>query len=439
MTRPKLSLVLSTLLVVAVLLLVAAPTALANAPTQTAVTATTTDILRLRSGPGTTYSITGRLPSGATVPVLGRSAASDWFQVTYSGLTGWVAASYCTVSGDLSAVPVTEPAAPAVLSATGVTAAAVQSLRIRAEPGFNGRTIGLLPAGLGVPVAGRNEANSWLQIIYNGAPGWVSAWYTVTSGDLNAAPVTVSQPPSPYGRSISAWEYHNTHYGQGTYVEMRPEWFEAQMRWLSENGYHGVSSEELVGYLNGAPLPPKSIVLTFDLGDRQLADYEQTVQILQRYGMHAIFFMVAGNIVDDCSTGWPCWEALQRWQASGTVSFGSHSINHRSYAYMTPEQVMQDLVGSKQILESHLGPILGFAYPYEATAPGIDQMLRAAGYLYSFGGNERADLSIHPFDPLWFNLPRLLPYSSGSMYPVLTARAPAGATFADVVTSNTSP
>ncbi len=443
MNMPRLSVIGRAVALAAILtLMTGLLTAKAQDP-QPTVVATTTDNMRLRAGPGTNFPQVGLIPPATALPVLGRNPASDWLYVEYRGTHGWIAGWFCDISGDLSSIPVQDVGqgqtqGQETPTAGTVLAVATRNVRIRSGPHISASALGVFPAGASTTVLGRNRANSWLQIEYGGRSGWVTAWFCTISGNLNDVPMTSSDAPYTSGRSITAWEYHDTHFSQEAGVKMRPEWFEDQLRWLAENGYHAVTSEELVGYLNGAELPARSIVLTFDLGDRQLADYEYTVSLLQKYHLHGIFFLVTNSIHDDCTLNWPCWDALARWQATGAVSYGSHSVSHRSFRYLSLEERLAELIESKRVLEEHLGPILGFATPYEYTPHQMWDLLKAAGYHYSFGGNSRADLGIHPYDELWWNLPRLLPYSNETMYPLLSARAH-GETFADLVVAYTTP
>lgn len=56
----------------------------------------TTDILRVRAGPGTDYEILGRLRQGAVIDILARSEDGDWLQIAYPDVVspGWVAAEF---------------------------------------------------------------------------------------------------------------------------------------------------------------------------------------------------------------------------------------------------------------------------------------------------------------------------------------------------------
>jgi peptidoglycan/xylan/chitin deacetylase (PgdA/CDA1 family) len=61
----------------------------------------TTDELNIRSGPGTTYSIVGVIPRGATVPVY--SVSGSWARVMYNGIRGYSHTAYLAVPSSTSA------------------------------------------------------------------------------------------------------------------------------------------------------------------------------------------------------------------------------------------------------------------------------------------------------------------------------------------------
>lgn len=73
--------------------------------------------LNLRSGPGTTFNVITVLSPGAVVPIIGRTAVNDWWQVRSNTQTGWVSAEFTTVYGNCGSIPVqqnpaTQTAAP---------------------------------------------------------------------------------------------------------------------------------------------------------------------------------------------------------------------------------------------------------------------------------------------------------------------------------------
>lgn len=109
-----------------------------NDPTCRALTNTA---LRLRNGPGTNFDQIGLLNAGSVVPIIGRVAANDWWQVRVNVTIGWVSAQYTTVYGVCSGVPtVNPPASPtplvtATIAATNTPGLTVVAPTITPTPG----------------------------------------------------------------------------------------------------------------------------------------------------------------------------------------------------------------------------------------------------------------------------------------------------------------
>jgi uncharacterized protein YraI len=71
-----------------------------STPTGIFVTVTYSDPINVRSGPSTTlYPIVAKLNPGEVVPALGISPGREWIQISYPGGTGWVYASFVSISG----------------------------------------------------------------------------------------------------------------------------------------------------------------------------------------------------------------------------------------------------------------------------------------------------------------------------------------------------
>ena len=94
---------------------------------------------------------------------------------------------------------------------------------------------------------------------------------------------------------------------------MTPQWFDDEMKYLADNGYHAVTADELVGYVEGtSQLPAKSVVLTFDLGTPQSGDFDKIiVPTLEKYGLHGVFFVTTDSVKDECGGGSYCWSMLK--------------------------------------------------------------------------------------------------------------------------------
>lgn len=70
----------------------------------------TTDILRIREGPGLDYPVLGRLRANRVIQILGRTEDAVWLQIAYPGLakSGWVSAEFVAPQTGLDAFPVVD-------------------------------------------------------------------------------------------------------------------------------------------------------------------------------------------------------------------------------------------------------------------------------------------------------------------------------------------
>ncbi len=75
-------------------------------------------------------------------------------------------------------------------------------------------------------------------------------------------------------------------------ITVSPENFESQIAWLAADGWTALTMQQYAGFLAGAPVPRKSILITFD--DGYLDNWVHAHPILQKYGMHAVVFVVTG-------------------------------------------------------------------------------------------------------------------------------------------------
>lgn len=95
----------------------APPTATPVPPTATPVPpkATTKQEVNLRQGPGTNFTVAGKMPTNTSAVVLGKNEGASWLQIAFPDAThpAWVATSFVTVTGSLDNIPVIAvPVAP---------------------------------------------------------------------------------------------------------------------------------------------------------------------------------------------------------------------------------------------------------------------------------------------------------------------------------------
>lgn len=79
-------------------------------------------------------------------------------------------------------------------------------------------------------------------------------------------------------------------------ITVSPENFESQIRWLAREGWSSLTLAQYAQFLAGAPMPRKSILITFD--DGYLDNWVYAHPILKKYGMHAVVFVVTGWLGD---------------------------------------------------------------------------------------------------------------------------------------------
>jgi uncharacterized protein YraI len=123
-------------------------------------TATATDYLNLRSGPGADTAVRTVIPVGATVTLTGESSGG-FLSVRYDGVDGWASADFLDAGGS----------APPAPSGVAVTTSA---LNLRAGPATSFNVLTVLPFGASVATTGAAQAGFY-PIDYGGQEGWAAA------------------------------------------------------------------------------------------------------------------------------------------------------------------------------------------------------------------------------------------------------------------------
>ncbi|KAF0109095.1 MAG: hypothetical protein FD146_139 [Anaerolineaceae bacterium] len=168
--------------------------------------------------------------------------------------------------------------------------------------------------------------------------------------------------------------------------------FEMQMQTLHEWGYTAIPLSLLITAItDGATLPPRPFVITFDDGD--LSVYTAAFPVMQKYGYTGTIYLVANRLYTDGFMG-PV-EVKVLTDAGWEV--GSHSMTHADLT-VDPERLRAEGYESRLKLQEELGvPVETFAYPYGAMDPFIVDHIDAYGYraavgLGTFYGHDRGTL-----------------------------------------------
>lgn len=179
--------------------------------------------------------------------------------------------------------------------------------------------------------------------------------------------------------------------------------FRVQMAYLYEEGYHTLTLPEIIGwYDHGAPLPERSVLLTFDDGYQSVAQY--AYPILKQYGFRAVMFLVSGWLNTDPRPFEPqksvCLTQEELQAMADVLEFANHthyfhtrtspSVSRMMEA--TEEELLADLqrcndcplVTTKDV----------FAYPFGLCTPVNVELLRTNGFRLAFtsegGSNDRS-------------------------------------------------
>lgn len=172
-----------------------------------------------------------------------------------------------------------------------------------------------------------------------------------------------------------------------------PASFARQMEFLSRNNFHVLGIDEYVEALvSGRPLPLRSVVITFDDGDKD--NFTEAYPVLRRYGFPAAMFVPSntiGVVAPDPRDSKMTWPDL-REMAAHKITIGSHLMDEEYLPDLPPERQREEIFGSKVALEKGLGhPVLYIAYPTGGFSAGIEAMAREAGYRAAFTTNRGKD------------------------------------------------
>ncbi len=161
-------------------------------------------------------------------------------------------------------------------------------------------------------------------------------------------------------------------------LTVRPEAFQAQLNWLLEAGYSTISLDQLDAALaSGTPLPAKPVILSFDDGYRD--HYTTVFPLLQQAGFTATFFVISER-ADSRDPNHLTWEQVAAMAAAG-METGSHSRSHSELAGLERDQLVFELLGSRESLQAYTDVAPGvLAWPYGLYDSLALQVAQEAGY-----------------------------------------------------------
>ena len=200
-----------------------------------------------------------------------------------------------------------------------------------------------------------------------------------------------------------------------------PEIIENDMKYLKNQGFETVLTEELVQYIeNDVPLPEKPVMITLD--DGFYNNFCYLVPLLEKYDMKAVVSVV-GEFVDSASQrdahmpeySYLTWDDISEMCQHSCIEIGNHTYAMHStdlrkgsskLSYETPEQYseifFQDINKLQNLLETNSGVIpVSFAYPFGYISRESIPILKKSGIRATFTCYEKPNYIVKDSDCLF--------------------------------------
>ena len=212
--------------------------------------------------------------------------------------------------------------------------------------------------------------------------------------------------PPPEGARLTVLMYHNLAPEKKdctTAWTLQPDRLREDLQWLADNGYGTVLPSELSAgrCADGAPLPKKPVMLTFD--DGYESNYLYAYPLLREFGAKAAIAPIVSRVG---TGGFLTWDECREMESSGLIEFGSHTYDHHireeangierlSWETRTEyeRRIGADLDESIAVIRRELGHApTYFAYPLGKVEPWADSLLASRFRVTVTSKRGRADL-----------------------------------------------
>ena len=244
---------------------------------------------------------------------------------------------------------------------------------------------------------------------------------------LMQMPVLAQQQPeqtTAQGIPVPIILYHSLLDKKTNEWNISPAAFEQDLRYLRENGYTAVFVSDLIAHVyQGAPLPPKPIVLSFD--DGYYNNYTQGMPLLEQYDMRITLAVIGTNSdhwtehadETDERYGHLTWPQIAQMAASGRVEIANHTHNlHKKEGgrHGCQKKDGEDPAAYREMITADLGELqkriedIGvprpqcFVYPFGRHCNQADEVLRELDFKVTLScGSGMNYISVGDESALW--------------------------------------
>ena len=181
-------------------------------------------------------------------------------------------------------------------------------------------------------------------------------------------------------KGIPILYYHSVRPTEDNELIISPEKLKEQLEFLKSEGYQSLSLKEFSEYiLNNAPVPEKSVLITFD--DGYMDNYANAFPVLKELNMKAVIFCITFKLD---GSYYLSNDAIKEMTDYG-IDIQSHTVNHDDLSSLNYQDTLTTLKNSKENLESITNSkIYAIAYPYGKFNDNTFDAAKNAGYTLGF-------------------------------------------------------
>ena len=195
--------------------------------------------------------------------------------------------------------------------------------------------------------------------------------------------------------------YHSLAGTSGS-TSISAEAFEADLKYLQENGFEAVTLSQLVDFVHHAvPLPKRPVVLSFD--DGYYNNYALALPLAEAYHMPIVLAVIgkdtalwSTNPYEDMRHGHVTWAEISEMAESGFVEIANHTwdlhkneCGRRGASIRAGEDISayhavlrEDIGRLQDMLTEHSGVTpIAFVYPFGANCSEATELLEELGFL----------------------------------------------------------
>jgi len=184
-------------------------------------------------------------------------------------------------------------------------------------------------------------------------------------------------------------------------LSVSPALFEQHLAFLRDQGYQAITLYDLLYHLvQGAPLPDKPVIITFDDGYRD--NYSNAFPLLRQYGFTATFFVLS-EVTNQGETEYMTWDQLREMAAAG-MDIECHARVHENLPENDDARLVWQVLGCREAIEGEIGERPRFvAYPSGRFDDRVASFFASDNY---WGGITTQQGNLHSSDAL-FEIKRL--------------------------------